>query len=444
MDRTEASDAFDAGSIPVGCIYYLKRKGIMDKKNLKDHISFKEVLHNISSSVKDNLLYFKEWISDYGKIFLPLSLLILVSVTVIVSLNAREKVEQAAKEALEVLEETKAEVQEVKETGFEEDAYPGINSLMQVYYEALEMADIDMLNDIQSAVSGTESIRLQKMSEYIDRYENIHVYTKPGPYADTYIAYVTTDVYLKGRTELIPGLQAFYICMDENGNYYINNSELSEEEALYIKNVTMQSDVLDLKNSVNVSYSNIMEENLALSEYWADTSVEIDLAVGEQLASEAKLLAQLDESENKEAEEETPAEEEAEPVIRKVRTTDRVNIRKSASSAADKIGAAQAGDTFILLETMPNGWTKVSYEGAEAYISTQYLEELEDISNIESSGTITVNTGSLNVRSEPDASSGKLGVLVEGQVVDLIERADGWCKIKFNGQIGYVKEEYVK
>ena len=102
----------------------------MDKKNLKDHISFKEVLHNISSSIKDNLLYFKEWISDYGKIFLPLSLLILVSVTVIVSLNAREKVEQAAKEALEVLEETKSEVQEVKETGFEEDAYPGINSLM--------------------------------------------------------------------------------------------------------------------------------------------------------------------------------------------------------------------------------------------------------------------------------------------------------------------------
>ena len=232
--------------------------------------------------------------------------------------------------------------------------------------------------------------------------------------------------------------------MDENGNYYINNSELSEEEALYIKNVALQSDVLDLKNSVNVSYSNIMEENLALSEYWADTSVEIDLSVGEQLASEAKLLAQLDESENKE-EEEVPEEgEDAEPVIIKVRTTERVNVRKSASSAADKIGTAQAGDTFVLLEKMANGWSKISYEGSEAFISSQYLEQLEDISKVESSGTITVNTASLNVRSEPDASAGKLGVLVEGQVVDLIERADGWCKIKFNGQIGYVKEDYVK
>ena len=150
--------------------FILKReKGIMDKKNLKDHISFKEVLHNISTTLKDDLLYFKEWISDYGKIFLPLTLLILVSITVVVSLNAREKVEIAAKEALEVLEETKAEVQEVKETGFEEDAYPEINNLMQIYYEALEMADIDMLNDIQSAVTGTETIRLQKMSEYLDR-----------------------------------------------------------------------------------------------------------------------------------------------------------------------------------------------------------------------------------------------------------------------------------
>lgn len=417
----------------------------MEKKNSKDHYSAKEIFISTRNSAKEDLLLFKEWITDYGKIVLPLMLLILVVVTVIISLNAREKVEAAAKEALDVLEETKAEVNEVVETSFEEDKYPEINNLMLVYYEALEMADIDVLVDIQSSVTGTESIRLSKMSEYIDRYENIHVYTKPGPFADTYIAYVYSDVYLKGRTEGTPGLQAFYVCMDEFGNYYINNSELSDEEALYIKNVSSQADVLDLKNSVNVSYSKMMEENVELSEYWANISVEIDLAVGEQLALDAKLTAQLEEQEDIEDEEIPNGDEPAtEPAIIRVRANEQVNVRKSASATADKLGSANIGDTFVLLEEMANGWSKISFESKEGYIKTEFLTKLEDVSNIKTQATLTVITGSLNVRAEANQTAAKLGVLTEGQIVDLIEYVDDWCKIKFNGQVGFVKAEYVK
>lgn len=417
----------------------------MEKKNSKDHYSAKEIFISTKNSAKEDLLLFKEWITDYGKIVLPLMLLILVVVTVIISLNAREKVEAAAKEALDVLEETKAEVNEVVETSFEEDKYPEINNLMLVYYEALEMADIDVLVDIQSSVTGTESIRLSKMSEYIDRYENIHVYTKPGPFADTYIAYVYSDVYLKGRLEGTPGLQAFYVCMDEFGNYYINNSELSDEEALYIKNVSSQADVLDLKNSVNVSYSKMMEENSELSEYWANISVEIDLAVGEQLALDAKLTAQLEEEEEIEDEQIPNGDEPVtEPAIIRVRANEQVNVRKSASATADKLGSANIGDTFVLIDEMANGWSKINFESKEGYIKTEFLTKLEDVTNIKTQATLTVITGSLNVRAEANQTAAKLGVLTEGQIVDLIEYVDDWCKIKFDGQVGFVKAEYVK
>lgn len=431
--------------------YKNKSKEFMRKeKDTRDRISFKESETSIKNVIKDYFLLVREWVTDYGKIVLPVVLLILVCITVMISLNARAKVDEAAKEAMEVLEETKTDVQEVKETAFEEDAYTDINNLFNSYYEALEMGDIDVLIDIQSAVTETESIRLQKMSEYIDRYENIHVYTKPGPYMDTYIAYVYSEVYLKDRTEYTPGLQAFYVCLDDNGSYYINNGELSEEEAAYIKNISEQSDVVDLKNSVNVAYSKIMEDNADLSEYWANISVDIDLAVGEQLALEAKLTAQLDEENNSassdnegESSGTEESEENAEPTVTRVRATEQVNIRKSASASADKLGSASEGDTFVLIEQMANGWSKVSYQSGEAYISSQYLEVIEDASGIETTQTVTVNSSSLNVRSSPDASSSKLGVLTKGQVVDLIETADGWCKIKFDGQIGYVKEEFV-
>lgn len=420
----------------------------MSKKRRKDHDSFKDSFAQFNSAMQDNLLLVKEWITDIGKVLLPLLLVILVFITVAISLNARDRVEQATEEAKSVLEEAKTDVQEVKETVFEEDAYPDINKLIYRYYEALEMADIDILIDIHSNVTQTELLRLQKMCEYIDRYENIHVYTKPGPYIDTYIAYVMSDVFLVGQEESVPGLSAFYICKNDDGAYYINTSELSQEEALYIKNVTLQSDVVDLKNSARVSYNKAMENNPDLSEFWADLSVNLDLAVSEEMALEAKLKTQLEDEMNEDVSgnEENPEEVPTEPVVRRVKVLDRVNVRKSASQTADKIGSAGAGETYVLLEHMTNGWSKISYNSGEGYIKSEYLEEIEDVSKIQASGTVTVITASLNVRSEPSQTAQRIGALTNGQIVDLVEYVEGgeWCKIKFNDQIGYIKSEFVE
>ena len=420
----------------------------MSKKHRKDHDSFKDSFAQFNSAMQDNLLLVKEWITDIGKVLLPLLLVVLVFITVAISLNARDRVEQATEEAKSVLEEAKADVQEVKETVFEEDAYPDINKLIYRYYEALEMADIDILIDIHSNVTQTELLRLQKMCEYIDRYENIHVYTKPGPYIDTYIAYVMSDVFLVGQEESVPGLSAFYICKNDDGAYYINTSELSQEESLYIKNVTLQSDVVDLKNSARVSYNKAMENNPDLSEFWADLSVNLDLAVSEEMALEAKLKTQLEDEMNEDVSgnEENPEEVPTEPVVRRVKVLDRVNVRKSASQTADKIGSAGAGETYVLLEHMTNGWSKISYNSGEGYIKSEYLEEVEDVSKIEASGTVTVITASLNVRSEPSQTAQRIGALTNGQIVDLVEYVEGgeWCKIKFNDQIGYIKSEFVE
>lgn len=421
----------------------MERKDINNKKKSKDHISAKEVWHSVRLVMADYFLLFKEWITDYGKVILPMILLVLVSATVVISLNAKSKVEAAAEEALSVLEETKAEVQEVKEIVFEVDTYPEINSLLKQYYTALEMGDVDTLIDIQSSVTNTEIIRLQKMCEYIDQYTFLSVYTKPGPYQDTFIAYAYTEVILKGSETAIPGLQAFYICMDDNGVYYINNSELTNEEAAYIDNIAKQADVVDLKNTVNVKYHTAMEENEELSKHWAEISIEIDLAVGEQLALDAKLVAQLEEEENGTAETETTSEEENQvPTITKVKATDYVNVRKSASATADRIGSANAGEVFVLKEQLLNGWSRIDYNGSDGYIKSEFVTVLEDISIYNSVGTVKANT-LLNVRSEASASSSRLGALQEGATAELIEIQGDWCKIKFNGQVGYVSKDYV-
>lgn len=421
-----------------------------NKRRMQERVVRQEASQRLKNVIVDYILFIKEWLTDYGKIILPVSLFILVSVTFIISLGARNKVEAAEKEVITAIEETKNDVQEITEEPFAEDAYPEVNRMIERYYAALMDADIEVISEIQNVVTNTEIIRLRKMSEYIDHYDNIKVYTKSGPYPDTYVAYIYTDVYLKDQTESTPGLQSFYVCTNENGECYINNGELSEQEAQYLKDITEQGDVVDLKNRINVAYNNLMESNTELNKYWAKIAVEIDLYVSEQLALDARLSAQLEEEtgvdtngEEVRHEEESPEEALPEvPKIIKVRTTAYVNVRKSASTSADIIGGARIGATYEVVEVMNNGWTKIKYEGGEGFISSQYLEEIESVDNYETNGTVTALT-TLNVRESPDAGSNRIGVLSQGETVDLIERIQGWCKIKFKGQVGYVSSDYV-
>ena len=421
----------------------------MKKKNeLRDHYSFKETLANFKADVIDFLILVKEWLTDYGRVILPLLLLGSIGVTVIIAMSARERVEAAEREKEEALLESKTEVVEAVEIEFEVNAYPEMIAMFETYYTALRDADTEGLEAIQGSVSETEKLRLQAMGPYIERYDDITVYTKPGPYADTYIAYVTLKVYLKEQSVATPGLQAFYVCTNEDGSLYINTGELSDVEAEYIENIANQADVIDLRNTVNVQYSELMEENEDLKNYWAQISVEIDSNVGETLTEEAVLQAKLEEEE--EARQLAEAmndpdyvdeEEEEEETIKRVQTTERVNVRKSASATADRLGTAAAGAVYNVIEIMTNGWTKIDYDGTEAYIKSEYLVDVEDISSYETKSYIYA-TSSLNVRSLPDATASKLGVLSTGDTVELIEEVDDWSKIKYNGQVAYVKTEF--
>lgn len=416
------------------------------KKKKRDHLSVKERFAMICEGIKDLAALIKEWFTDYSRFILPVVLLACVVMTLVVALNARAKVEKARQQAEEALIESKTEVIEVKEVEFEVNAYPEINALIVAYYDAIKAVDREALMEIQGTLSDTEALRLQAMAPYIDRYDNINVYTKPGPYKDTYIAYATVDVYLKEQEPSTPGLQAFYVCMTEDGTYYINTSELSVEESEFIKNVAAQADVVNLKNTVNVQYNDLMEADVNLKNYWAQISVEIDSSVGEQLTEEAVLQAKLEQEEKERLEQEKLNDpnyvpEETVPDIIKVKVNTLVNVRKSASATADKVGTASVGSVYTVLEVMLNGWTKIDYDGTEAYIKSEFLDEMENLDKYTSIGKIKT-ADMLNVRSEPSQSADKLGVLNAGEVVELIEEVNDWSKIKYNGMIGYVKTEY--
>ena len=133
-----------------------------------------------------------------------------------------------------------------------------------------------------------------------------------------------------------------------------------------------------------------------------------------------------------------------------VKATDVVNIRASASTDAESLGKAQIGDTYKRYEEMENGWSKIDFNGQEAYIKSDYLEVVDDGGSSEGGEGETVKGGKItikenvNVRESPSETANKLGVAYRGDTFDLIEKSGGWCKITYNGKEAYVKADFVK
>lgn len=57
-----------------------------------------------------------------------------------------------------------------------------------------------------------------------------------------------------------------------------------------------------------------------------------------------------------------------------VTVKENVNIRAEASETADRLGLAYQGTKLEVIEKLSNGWTKVKFEGKEAYVKSEFVE----------------------------------------------------------------------
>ena len=419
--------------------------------------------NDLKEYLLEKLEEFKGFLSRNLRIVLPAVLLVCVLITVVVAITAGRKeeagTEVAAVEVEQIPEESIATTITTPEVVLEENAIPEVNSFFEKYYDAMASGDLDALSTMNNYIDDTERIRIQENSKYIDQYENLDVYTKTGPVEGAYLAYVYSEIKFRDYETLVPGMQAYYLCTDDQGNLYVNDGEEDATVTSYIREVSLQDDVVDLNNKVAVAYNDMLAEDEELSAFLVDLTSTIGAAVGEALAKE----------EGSEAVEEEPVEEETAPALTKVtrvKTTDVVNVRSSDSETADKLGKAQTGQEFELVEQRGNGWSKIIFEGKEAYIKSDYLEasaeeiivadnaseegdgngdsNSETAENVNVSGKVTVKEN-VRVRDAASEDGNKLGTVYVGDKLDFVEKmSNGWTKIKYNGKIAYVKSDYVE
>lgn len=442
--------------------------------------------------LKEKWHSFIEWCKDIGGLIkenrnITIAIVVFVAfviIAVVVSTTLGAK--SPSSEAVAVAETTVAASTEeettlaVPDEPLQENAIVEVNELVKKYYQAMADGDMDTLLSIATGLDEKEQIKIVKKSEYVENYPTVTCYTKQGPVADSYIVYAYYEVKLVDFETLTPGMNALYVCKNEDGAYYINGETQSDEVIEYCEMISAQDDVVDLVNTVQVKYNEIKSTDKELSKFLDDLPDILTAAVGEELAKmeaeaneEAAAEAQTEEeatvaeeaaSEEAElAEGVEEAEEVTETVVKTVRTTEVVNVRSSDSVTADKVGKAQLGEEYKLLEEKVNGWSKIEFEGKEAYIKTEYLEpaeveesvvtanEEEDDSddtdaaaNSPTEGTATV-TDTVNVRKSASTSADKLGVCYPGEELEVVmKQADGWTRVKYKGETGYVKSEFLE
>lgn len=432
--------------------------------------------NNIQDFLKAKLEIFRNWLFQYSKIIMPVVLVLCVAVTVVIAVGAnKRKLEK--EESVETTEGMHIEVADnllaVPEVPLEQDAVPEINELFSTYYTAMVEGDTDTMSRLVDRLDATEVLKAKETSKYIESYPTLEVYTKKGPREDTYVAYVYVELKFVDYDKPVPGMTVYYVCTNDNGEYYINeDGEENDAELKYIRELNLQDDVVDLNNRTAVAYNDMLAEDKELADYLLDMRNEIDKNVGEALAREEGSASDGEQTGESVDElvggSETVASEEPTEVVTKVKAIDVVNIRTSDSETADKLGKAAIGDEFTLLEEKGNGWSKIGYEGGEAYIKSEFLEPSEtmqanageetpqepeqteepaeqaDNSSAQTTGTVTVKEN-VRVRASASESGEKLGTAYIGEKLDVImKQADGWTKIKYNGQTAYVKSDYVE
>lgn len=404
-----------------------------------------------------------------GKENKKIVIILVVFLVVIVGMFSIMGISQKKEEAIAVAE-TKAAAEEdgltVPEEALEKDAYPEVNNLVKQYYQALVDGDMDTIKSIKNYMDEEEELKILKKSEFIEGYPVLTVYTKKGPEEGSYIAYVQYEVKFVNHEGTAPGLNTLYICTAEDGNLYINANELEESVVEYLKTISVQNDVVDLFNTVQVAYNDVKTENEELSTFLDELPNLLAEAVSETLEEQEALEMAAE-----------PVVAEAEPevqvIVTKVKTTAVVNVRTSDSVEADKLGKTTNGQILELIEERVNGWSKVNFEGKEGFIKSEYLEveETEMVVNenpaaeseivaetttdaettAETTGEVFSTpkkakiTSTVRVRAGSGTDTDVLGTVYKGAEIFVLEQlSNGWSKVDYEDKEGYIKSEYLQ
>ena len=312
-----------------------------------------------------------------------------VLVVIIALVAGGRKTETVPEEPQETQEAADQQEQEEEPNELEENSHSSIERLVSKYLDCIVNGDVDALESIVDELSDADKEEVKKLDKAYESYSDLKCYTKKGPDEDSYIVFVCCDMKIAGVETLAPYISCLYIGpKDESGNRYIRYNNVEEDQTLqaYVQELEQDPEVKALYDDVNARYQEALNNDPTLAEF-------VQNATGKA-------------NENTEAaEEEAPAADEA----------------AEQEDAQEETGEEPAAE-------------EQNEEPAE-----------EEAPAAEAQNRETRVTESVNIRSEASTDSDRIALAYQGDAITQIESYDnGWSKVEYKGETGYVKTEFLE
>lgn len=113
-----------------------------------------------------------------------------------------------------------------------------------------------------------------------------------------------------------------------------------------------------------------------------------------------------------------------------------LRIRTGAAIYHPVIGGVTQGEA-LKVTGIENGWYKIDRGGKTGYVSAQYVKFVPNTTDY------YVTADGLNIRSGAGAQYDIQNTITRGDKVQVSGEDNGWFKVTFNGQTGYINKKYV-
>ncbi|MGN0325819.1 MAG: SH3 domain-containing protein [Lachnospiraceae bacterium] len=267
----------------------------------------------------------------------------------------------------------------VPQEALQENAYPAVNELVNRYFEALQNNDIETLSTLKNYVDAVETAKVNVKYRYVESYSNIVCYTKVGPIQNSYLVYVCYDVKMRDWDVIAPSLLTLFVCTSP------------DEGELYI-------------------YTGDFDENVA--NYIAAISSQEDVV---------DLINRVD----------TEYHE-----IMDANADFAAYMSALNSIIRDEV-SQQLADAGYLQEETVSAEEVPEVQEPEETVSDNSVEEEPTTFEVQAVTTV-------NVRASDSEQADRLGKVSSGTVMTCNgHQANGWSEVVYEGQIGYIKTEYL-
>ena len=352
----------------------------------------------------ENKTSFTDFFIKYRRYFCA-AVLFVVLVVILVKCTGPQKSADDTQNGTEVVSQT-SEYQTIGK--LQKDAEPELVELMENYYSAYAAGDTETLESIAQPLSENEKSYITTFSEYYEDYQNITCYSTKGATDDSYLVSVCYDLKFKGVDTPAPGMDFFYVERDGKGNLIINN--------IYS---AYNFNFLDQDLDANL-YSLILayeksDEVVALQK-------EVQTSYNEAVKSDEKLANMVGGT--------------LRNAMAKWRETIVSNTETQTTETESQTQETQTTETKKQEETQKTEETQTTE-------STEKKEDTQKSDSKKSTGTVKTKD-ICNVRKSPSTDGELLGKVDIGVELKKLGTEGDWTKVKFQGETGYVKSEFVK